>query len=239
MRCLALAAALALALPVSAQTDLADGSGGYAAIQSLSVGSIGALDVEGDLSIGWRQANGLDYGVRVGVDRGQAFSGQNEAWVGPTAGYTRTLGRGVLGRVEGAALYQTYDYTTYDEVSVLGDDGLVGVVRGRTVARQSVAANVTATVARPVRLVGSVRLHPTLGGFVAADAPFRFEDSAYPDQSASARAAAGVHVGVPVSFRLFGQDVAVSSAIQVSLTDGRLFRGFTGPYAGSGLRLNF
>ncbi len=237
MRCLALAAALALVLPASAQTDLADGSGGYVGIRSLSVGTIGSLDLAGDVSLGWRQANGLDYGVRVGVDRGRATTGQNEAWVGPTVGYTQALGRGALGRVEGSALYQAYDYTAYDRVNVIGSDGTIE--GGRTVARQSLAANVTATVARPVRLAGSVRLHPTLGGFVAADAPFRFEDSAYPDQSASTRASAGVHIGLPVSFRLFGQGVTVSNAIQVPLTGGGLLRGFTGPYAGSGLRLNF
>ena len=119
MRCLALAALVALALPASAQTHLADSTGGYVAIQDLSLGSGGGyLGVSGDVTLGWRRADGLDYGLRVGVEReGLGSTFQRAFRVGPTAGHTWALGRGVLGRVEGIALYETARYTDYEDVS--------------------------------------------------------------------------------------------------------------------------
>lgn len=244
MRRLALVLAAAFALPASAQTHLADSTGGYVGIQSLSFGSGGKyLGVSGDVVLGWRRADGLDFGLRVGGDgddfwAGQVRTMQSEFRIGPAVGYTRPLGRGLLGRVEGAALYETFDYRASGEVLVYNPD-LDGpeTVSERTVGSHRLSGSVTAALARPVRLVGSVRLHPTLGGYVAADGFARYSDSAYPSTDPSARVGAGVHLGLPLSFRLFGQDVAVASYARIPLTQG--FRGVTGPHAGGGLRLNF
>ena len=96
-------------------------------------------------------------------------------------------------------------------------------------------------MSRPVRLLGSVRVHPTLGGYVAARTYLQYEDSVYPNFSPPDRAGVGLHLGLPLSFRLFGQDVAVASYAQVPVqvpVTGE-FRGLSGPYGGGGLRLNF
>lgn len=243
MRCLALAALLALALPASAQSHLADSTGGYVGIHSLSFGGGKYLGVNGDVVLGWRRADGLDYGLRVGGGGDDTWHSQvstsvSEFRIGPTVGYTRPLGRGLVGRVEGAALYEAADYRASGEVRIYNPD-LEGVetLSERTVESRRLSANVTAALSRPVRLAGSVRVHPTLGGFVAAEGFPRYSDSAYPSFERSARTDAGLHLGLPLSFRLFGQDVAVAAYSQVPLT--RDFRGVTGPYAGGGLRLNF
>ena len=245
MRCLALATLLALALPASAQTDLADGAGGYVAIQELSFGSGGGyLGVSGDVTLGWRRASGLDYGLRVGGGKDESFgSGSVERWsgfsAGPALGYTRALGRSLLGRVEGAALYRTSSYSASGEADVYdADPNVIGTAGGQTAESRSLAGSVTAAVSRPVRLVGSVRLHPTLGGFASASAPLHYENSSHPAFAPSAEAVAGVHVGLPLSFRLFGQDVAVVSHARIALAGGARWDR-TGTYAGGGLRLNF
>jgi hypothetical protein len=239
MRCLTFAALLAFALPASAQTHLADSTGGYVALHGLSFGSVGQnTHLSGDGTVGWRHAGGLDYGLRVASERGGRGSASSSAFrAGPTVGYTRRIGWGVLGRVEGAALYQSATFRDYDfEDVTVGDDGRVVAAVARTAESRWLVGDVTASVARPVRLVGSVRLHPTLGGFVAASASLSYRDSAYPSLDPDARTAAGVHFGLPLSFRLFGQDIALASYAQIPLTDQV---GLSNAHAGGGLRLNF
>lgn len=216
----ALAAAL-LASPALSQTHLADSTGGYVALHELAFGSAARsalLDLDG--TVGWRFASGFDVGVRVGYEQRLG----TDVLVAPTLGYSRPLGGGSFGRIEGAVFYGERDW--------IRSSPEAGAV---TYGDRRVGGDLTATVSRPVRLLGSVRLHPTLGGYAAVDHRF---DTAYPEdmRPVGAGSDVGVHMGLPLSFRLFGQDVAVSPYARLSLLDGVL----SAPtYGGGGLRLNF
>lgn len=221
-----LALAALVSSGASAQTQYADSSGGFVALHQLSFGSGGTRSV--DATVGRRLGGGFDAGLRLGYSDygvGSGISG------GPVVGITRPVGRGFVGRIEGAVRYASSS-TVIRSSSPFG---------GEPYALRSLSEDVTATIARPVRIVGSLRLRPTLGLYASAgqrltlEAPERFQGSP------TARSAGGVHIELPLTFRLFGQDAAFSAVGRVRLVGDPL----NGPtsvepaYAGGGLRLNF
>ncbi len=225
---LGLAAALALAAPSSSQAHLADSSGVY-----LSLGTISSSGYGG--SLGYRQSDGLDYGVYLGVSqftRASEINGQTYAGfqVGPQAGYTALLGRGVQGRISSQVLYGSGGYTR--------NGGTVSTdTAPRSVSYQALTGNLTATVSRSVRLVGSLRVRPTVGVYAEGRQLLSYQTDQTPDLELSrTRLGMGVHVGLPLSVRVLGQDVALSPFMQIPVT-GEFPVG--GTYAGGGLRINF
>lgn len=235
MRLSALALVAALPLAAASQTHLADSTGGYVALHELSFGHSGSGWTRAlDGTLGYRFSDRVDAGLRLGHVSGSL----GRSWrVAPTAGYTRRLGAGALARVEGTLAYQTYSWTELESSEL--PDGTSGFERSQPYGARSLSGDVAATVSRPVRLVGSLRVHPTLGVYAAASQAF---DRRYParigDLGPSAlRGSAGVQVGLPLSFRLFGQDVSVAPTARFSLV-GNLGR-LPDTYGGGGLRLNF
>lgn len=207
-----------------AQTQYADSSGAYVAVGALgAANSSGGVSGTGvDATVGYRFTSGADAGLRLG--RVSAFGGTTNR-IGPTAGISRSLGSGVIGRLEASTLFSETHYP-------LSSEGIDYSIRS-----WEIGGDVTATVSRPVRVVGSVRLRPTLGVYAAAarrgmdiNGPGQFAGDTSPRSS-------GLHVEVPLSFRLFGQEAAISQALRFPMTGG--FAVTNGVYAGGGVRLNF
>ena len=221
---LLLALAVLFTTPALAQTQYADSSGVY----------VGLSQFASEGTVGYRFGSGLDAGVRAryfGRETSRRVSG------GPVVGLSRPLGSGFVGRVEGAVLYE------------------YGSGFGRTVFSGGTAQNlspyrferltedVTATVSRSLGVVGSLRIRPTLG--VYANRTQQLADD-YPERIGvvdTSGGSAGVHVEFPLTFRVFGLDVAYVAAGRIAVAGRGAYGGLDldamRPYAGSGLRLNF
>ena len=220
-----------LSLPVAAQTHLADSSGVYlglgAGYHSSSVG-FGTV-----ASFGYRQANGLDYGIGVRLDHrppSAQVSGYQSTSLGATLGYTRALGKGVRLRMESAASFRavTYDRTQLDQ--------------SLDYAGSAIGLDVSASISRPFRLVGSFRVDPTLG--VYANGTQALTESAYGFGVQSATPTltgldGGVQVGLPLSFRALGADMTVPLTARFSLRNQHPSFGVTPPPFSGGVRVNF
>ena len=194
MRLAAFALAL-LALPAAAQPALPDsatrylspifGMGGSNGIDALVVG----------VEAGQRISPTLDVGLLVVGGDNRYGPGGRFLTLGPTAGYTRALGAGV----EFDARAQTS--VTFSDVRA---NDLFGV--------RSVGAVTQATLSRPLRLVGSLRVAPTVGGYLSACQTVGVEV-----RPGVGCAEAGVLVGADLRFRLFGADVSVPVVAAVPL----------------------
>ena len=237
MRLVAAAALVAaLSSAPSAQTQFADSAGVYVSLHDIRLHGAEA-------SVGYRTAGGFDYGVRyrrftqdygsTGVRlssvEGELSSVRNFR-VGPELGYTRRLSDRVVGRISASVLYSSGQTTFVDSPEP-------DVTRSRAFTSESLASNLTATVGRRVPVVGSFQIQPTAGLFVETHRTLRFDlplsnRETFPQSDA----AAGLHLELPISFRLLGQDVTLASYGQVPLV-GRDF--FSRTYAGGGLRVNF
>lgn len=141
-----------------------------------------------------------------------------------------------MARVEASALASR----TTGQTRVFWGDGTVSD-DAYPLHRSALSGDMTASVSRPIRLIGSVRLRPTLSvyGWAAIrresiDGPRAIGYSGVPASNV------GLHVELPLSFRLFGRDVSVAPAVRFPF--GSRFRfepPSDGAYAGGGLRLNF
>lgn len=235
----AFALAALVSAPALAQTQYADSSGGFVVLHSLSFGQSGASVQRAiDAGVGYRFASGVDASLRV-ARRSSGFGSATA--LGPTVGMTRPLGAGFTGRLEGSVLASrtSASYRGYGDV-----------VSGQPVDVQvrSLRADLTASVSRPVRLVGSLRLHPTLGVFARTGTERVTFDGEPADRAEPfPEARTGLHVALPLSFRLFGQTASVEAATRFAVGHGFQFEvpgdgSFSpggGAYAGGGLRLNF
>ena len=215
-----------LSLPSVAQTQFADSSGGYLSLRNL--GTSGGDGFFADGTVGYRFADGTDVGLRVGT---LAFA--DGLTIGPTAGRTWAGPRLTRLRVEGAALYQSQ--SRFLEGNTI--DGF------ETYDRRDLSGDITATASRSLRLLGSLRVAPTLGVFGVAEQSLSYSAPTRISRPSSTRAAAGLHFEVPLSFRLFGTTATVSATSRFALARTRDYSLF-GPdlqrtYAGAGFRLNF
>ena len=223
MRLLTLCALVALSASSSpAQSQYADSTGVYV--------GLGQFASEG--KVGYRFGSGLDAGVRAryfGRESNRRVSG------GPVVGLSRPLSYGFAGRVEGAILYERG--SGYAETVFSG-----GSAQNLSPFRFEVlTGDVTATLSRSIGIAGSLRIQPTLGVYanrtqqLAADYSEQFEAV---DRSSES---AGVHIEFPLTFRVFGRDVAYVAAGRIALMGRGAYGGLDAmkPYAGSGIRLNF
>ncbi|HEX8299558.1 MAG TPA: hypothetical protein VF594_10410 [Rubricoccaceae bacterium] len=225
----ALALAATLASSALAQTQYADSSGGYVALNGIAFNSDIVLGL--DATAGYRFSTGADVGFRLGREK----YGTSEAFItGPTAGFARPIGSGWTGRVEGSVQYTTSNgsFVTYPEEA---PEGVPSSYRFRDVRE-----DITVTVSRPLRLAGSFRLRPTIGLFAAGRQGLTASYTGAGFAGRSDSYATGVHLEIPLTFRVFGQDAAWVTTGRFALT-GRDNRGGLSDrsYAGGGLRLNF
>ena len=217
--------ALIAATPALAQTQYADSSGTFLAFNGLGL----QPGIEIDATAGQRLGRGFDAGFRVGYRQYEsAFSDQYGFTAGPVVGLTKALGSGFSGRVEGAFLHTSYrgDFSTRSNFS------------SERFARQALVQDLTATISHPVRVVGSLRLRPTVGLYATATQSLSVERPAqYGSLSRGPWLQEGVHLELPLTFRLFGQDAAIAPVFRINLGYDNL--GTSAPYSGGGLRLNF
>ena len=227
---LALAAALvaAVAAAPSAQTQFADSAGVYVGVHEISARAF-------ETSVGYRQANGLDYGVRFGgalLTPSGGRAGTAAAYtVGPEVGYTRALGAGVAGRVSATALYGSSG-ATFEFRPASAEPSF------ESYSARTLIGNLTATVSRPVRVYGSFRVRPTLGVYAETRQVLSYERSPS-DVVPGDLTYGGVHLGLPLSVRLFKRDVTVSPFAQLPVVGAPGYTGLAGAYSGGGLRVNF
>ena len=217
--------------PGLAQSPFADSAGVWLSVHEVSFGpGASGLSIRADVALGRRFGNGLDLGVRLGRGhRDVRARVPSRFHVGPTAALTVPLAAGVRGRVSGSALLAGYVGGVYQTEVI---DGEPTVTVGALAPYQTLTTNVTAAVSRPVRLAGTVRVHPSVGAF--AEARRVLGDPG--ERGAEPTAGAGLHLGLAVSFRAFGQTVALDPYVQVP------YRGsasLVGAHGGGGLRLNF
>ena len=224
----ALALAATLATPALAQTQYADSSGGYVSLSALSFGRYGFGGIDG--TAGVRLSNGTDVGIRYSSESDGPFDAFR---IGPVVGVTRPLGAGFVGRAQAAIQYATGGGTVQPFVRYDGttDEGYTYRVR-------DLREDLSVTVARRIPLVGSVAFQPAVGGFAVARQRITFDFSpAAQFQPARTDGSVGVQIELPLTFRLFGHDAAVSTIGRVSLK-GAPFLG-DDTVAGGGFRFNF
>ncbi len=233
MRLVTVAALLVvLASAPSAQTQFADSAGTYVALHRLSSNYGTGLGL--NASLGRRLSNGLDYGVQFDFgqsgSRSDGFAGASSAFAaGPTLGLTRGIGAGVLGRVSTAVLYRSSAGTFRRSLATDGE------ARYNSVSSQSLTGSIAATVSRPVKLYGSLRVQPTVGVLAQASRSLSFETDLDGFEPSRSWGQTGVLLQVPVSVRVLGSDLTIEPGVIVPVT-GRSDRYV---YAGGGLRLNF
>ncbi len=237
MRIIAAVLVLLASLPALAQSQYASGSGAYVALEVLSFNRSGLQHA--DATVGARLAGGVDAGLRLGYEGagsgyGRAFSG------GPVLGLSRPIGRGLEGRVEGAVRYATLDGRSATIDPAPGGDTSFHL--------KTVTEDVTATVSRTFRIAGSVRIRPAFGVYATA---IQTLDSDVNAGAGTPADRAGLHLHLPVSFRLLGADVVWAPTVfRLTLVPGARLQGVNDEgyyealagreaFAGSGLRVNF
>lgn len=251
MRLVAAAVLVALSAAPSAQTHLADSTGTFVGLQRLSLklplqtepGDTYAIDVDG--VVGRRYASGLDVGLRMAAQRG---SFARTFRLAPTVGYTRPLALGVLARVEGVA-----EYASASANEITGTDAQ-GFPTAGWYGFRALTGDVTATVSRPVRVLGSIRLHPTVGGYATAIRAFDVQDPAAQPSPAGLNAlgvlpdgdqqvsGTGYEMSLPLTFRLFGRSAALVPRARIQTSgDAYALRRSLGadPLREVSFRLNF
>ena len=199
---LAVAVVTTLALPASAQTHLSDSSGAYLSFNDLGVEWSQSRGLTGGMGgvLGYRQANGLDYGLQSGYrvsDLSRTLS------LGVQAGYTKPLDTETFLRLEGATR--------------LGRSEVFR--RGYTYDASTLATTMSLRLGREFRLVGSFRVTPSVGVYAASYHSLSFETTAENPTASPDGHSLGVGplVEIPLSFRLLGRDVAVGNTLGVSV----------------------
>ena len=219
---LLLALAMLAAAPAIAQTQYADSSGGFVALNGVSVQNLETFRF--DATVGRRLGNGLDAGLRIGVRQGEySQASQSGFTVGPVAGLARKLGHGLSGRIEGSILYisVTTDYPPSSD----------------RLSRQELTQDLTVTVSRPVHVFGSIRIRPTVGGYATATQQLAAEVPEGVSLGNPGRGLlGGLHLEFLVVFRLLGKDAAFTPVSRIDLRNGD--DGTSALYSGGGLRLN-
>ena len=238
LRTAVVALAFALASSASAQSHLADSSGVYAGLTDLSLGA-SSSDVQATLGgvLGYRQANGLDY--ELGVRFGHSGTGSSFQF-SPSLGLTRPLGSGFFSRTEAQLSYRQGNYN--DRFFVL-EPGEETSVRDLSVSSSDLVAAVRTGLGREFRLVGSLKAHPSIGLYGQASRLLTFSERGLsergidPAQPGWMRYAAGAYAELPLSVRLFGRDVTLTTSIAGPFVNstGAPFE----PIANGGLRINF
>ena len=237
MRLAAAAFTLLMAVPALAQSQYATGRGAYLALETLSFARGGLQQLDG--TVGARLAGGVDVGVRLGHE--SAGSGYGPAFsIGPVAGISRPLGNGLEGRIEGAIRYSTLSGNSPTIDPAPGSSTLYNL--------KTITEDVTATVSRSVRIVGSVRIRPAVGVYATAIQTPASNDLA---QAGTPTGRAGLHLHIPVSFRLLGADVAWAPAVfRLTIVPNARLQGVNDQgyyeqvagmeaFGGTGLRVNF
>ena len=225
-RLLVAALVAAVALPATAQTHLADSSGVYLGLGMGYADTHGVIGLTG--SLGFRQENGLDYGVRGLLDTQTFRSGPStnpRFSISPTVGYTADIGVGALLRVEGATSLSAIRYeSAFSAEPVSFNSTAVGL-------------DVSASVSRPIRTIGSVRLHPTVGLYATASRALTESTTGFDLRPTHTGGAYGVQAGLPISFRLAGQEITLPLVARfgVQKSDGY----FVPRLGAGGIRINF
>ena len=213
MRFLLCAAVVAaLSLSASAQTGT-DSSGVYVGLglgYSTSSGLIGPA-----LAVGYRQANGLEYGVGGRLDQrpSSPLSSYSAYSVGANVGYARPIGAGFTLRGDAVGTYASLSLSnSAPNADPSAFDGSAAIL------------DLSAELSRPLLSVGSVRVEPAIGGYVTLQRGFGQDGSnAYSDLDLTG-VDAGLQLGVDLSFRLLGADVTVPIFARVPLTDDPVLR---------------
>ena len=238
LRTAAVLLALAFANSSAAQSHLADSSGVYTGLNDLSIGVSGS-DVQATLGgvLGYRQANGLDYELGVGF----GHSGTTSSFeVAPRLGLTRPLGSRFFARTEATLSYRQANYNARPIVLGSGEET---PARDLSVSSSDLAATVSAGLGREFRLVGSLKVQPSIGLYGQASRLLTYSERGLsergidPAQPGAMRYSAGAYVELPLSFRLFGKDVTLSTSL-----GGPVFMGTREPFApiaNGGIRINF
>ena len=201
MRLVLLAAtAAAFALPAAAQPALPDSADAYVSpILGFGYGGQqGSTFLVGG-EVGRRLPSGVDVGLRAYGGNVTFGSTSPLATVGPTVGYTRHLPGGIEAD---ARVLGTLTFADLDGLG--GSDGFG--LRALNGAAQ-------ATLGRPFRVVGSLQLAPTVGGFASVCTALGVETA-----SDAGCASAGIVGGVDVRFRAFGAEVSVPVVGAYTLT---------------------
>ena len=193
------ALAAALALPALAQPALPDSADAYVS-PTFGIGHVssqGTAYVVG-LDAGRRLGSGVDVGFRL--IGGDATYGDAGAYLsaGPTVGLTRHLPGGVEADVRALGL------ATFADLGGLRSSDGFGLRTLRGTAQ--------ATLGRPVRLVGSLQLVPTVGAYATACTTVGFETA-----PGAGCAEAGALAGAELRFRLFGADVSIPLVVPIRL----------------------
>lgn len=223
MRRLALATLVALAFPVSAQTTFSDTAGVYVALHGVRIGT-GANPYLGsviDATVGYRFNAHADAGLRVRMQRGLGYA------VGPTGGVTQPLPGGLRLRLDAGADYASSEMTRFNRE--IGDFDRL--------AAQTLTTDASATVSRPLRLVGTVRVAPGLGVYGTAGRYLAYDGYEGFPTPRTAFTSAGVQIEMPLSFRLLGRSVAFAPGVRWSLVGQPLGDPITS--TGAVARVNF
>ncbi len=216
--------AFAFAAPLSAQTHLADSSGIYLGVAGGYSSS--GLSTTG-IAAGYRQANGLDYGLSYTLGRGNGTAtSYTGATLGLMVGQTLDVGAGANVRVEGAGFQRSLTAFT----GSTSEDQFSSNVLG---------ADVSAAISRPIRLIRSVRITPSAGLYATlARATSEKSTGRYDGLSISGQDV-GTELGATLSFRLFGTDISMPFQTRLSFEGGRF--GSLAPVLrpSSSIRINF
>ncbi len=225
MRTFALALLAVMAPTVLAQPVLTDSSDTYVnpvlgfGYGGSGLGAVFAVGVEA----GRRVSPSVDLGVHLSAGDLRWRDGGGFLTLGPTVGSTRSLGAGV--ELDARAL----GTATFADLGPLVDADGFGLRRLRGTGQ--------VTLSTSYRVVGSLRLAPTLGAYASACRRVGVE-------SPSSCSDAGALAGVDVQFRLFGADVSLPVVVPISLVgarDGGRFGVYDLPAApiSGGLRVRF
>lgn len=215
-----------LCLTPEARAQLADSSGAYLGLSAGYSGSSGLVGPA--VAAGYRQQNGLEYGVglSLGSRIGTQLYTSNSTSLGASIGYSANLGHDVSLRLVSTGSYST---TTANLATEDPDQRLT---------RSALGLDVNAIVSRPLLTAGSVRLEPGIGVYASGFHALRSFSDGTDAPRDPVGLDAGLHVGGTLSFRLLGADVAVPLYTRISASGGRAFA----PPAWSpttGLRIRF
>ncbi|WP_412060636.1 hypothetical protein [Rubrivirga sp. IMCC45206] len=219
---LAALALVLLAAPASSQSQYADGEGLYVSFDEFRVrhsgGEFQRVDLGGE--VGRRLGNGIDVGL-VGSYHRYGFSGGGASWsAGVSASLTRPAPLGTIGRVRGVVSY-----------------GSTRIPNPSAFDRSYGQVDLSATLARTVPVVGSIKLQPTVGVYGRMTQLLSVGSEDVRPRPDGPLFDTGVQVELPIQFRLFGADVALAPAMRFSIPDG--LRREPYGFAGSLLRVNF
>lgn len=224
MRLLVAALILLASVPALAQSQYASGPGAFVNLYSLGYSSTGRPWARG--TVGYRLSDHADVGLWVGYKAGEW--GRNVS-VGPTVGLTQQIGRDWSARLEASARYG----------SVRLDGEPYGRESGMTTSSTTVSEDLTATVGRPLPLPGSFQMRPTIGVYATGRQALSLDAALERTPTVQEYAQVGLHLELPITFRILGTESAVTTAVRIGLAgEGTTTPGEYGAYSGMGLRVN-